>query len=195
MKTKATTPDTVAQVEDDFLSSMRISTDFLNSEIGVKRILLTVPVRKPGKAEFVRVHPTLHIDLLALELREEREIYFAVTALGAELSEFVVPVRLRLCVTRQGTAFLWPLRLSMNQGRANPWHDSAIEAAALAETNWMRVSADMALGAYAPAIARADLGEPQWPSEPWPEVIKIALKGRVIDSLDHAVVRQLLGLT
>ena len=191
-----TTPTTApVQVEDDFLSSMRISTDFLSSEIGVKRILLTVPVRKPSKAEFVRVHPELHIDLLAIELKEERETYFAVPALGAELSEFVTPVRLRLAVTRQKTAFLWPLKLPMNQGRANPWHDSAIEAAALAESNWMRVAADMSLGAYQPAIARADLGEPQWPSELWPEIVRIALKGKVIDSLDHAVVRQLLGLT
>ena len=195
MKTTPTTATATAQVEDDFLSSMRISTDFLNSEIGVKRILLTVPVRKPGKAEFVRVHPTLHIDLLAIELKEERETYFAVPALGAELSEFVAPVRLRLAVTRQKTAFLWPLKLPMNQGRANPWHDSAIEAAALAESNWMRVAADLGLGAYQPAVARADLGEPQWPTEPWSEIVRIALKGKVIDSLDHAVVRQLLGLT
>jgi hypothetical protein len=195
MKTKTATADTATQVEDDFLSSMRISTDYLNSEVGVKRILLTVPVRKPGKAEFIRVHPELHIDLLAIELKEERETYFAVPALGAELSEFVAPVRLRLAVTRQKTAFLWPLKLPMNQGRVNPWHDSAIEAAALGETNWMRVSADMGLGAYQPAVARADLGEPQWPSEPWSEIVRIALKGKVIDSLDHAVVRQLLGLT
>jgi hypothetical protein len=193
METKPTTATT--QVEDAFLSSMRISTDYLASEIGVKRILLTVPVRKPNKSEFVRVHPELHIDLLALELKEERETYFLTPALGAELSEFVAPVRLRLAVTRQKVALLWPLRLPMNQGRANPWHDSAMEAAALAESNWMRVAADMSLGGYVPSVALADLGEPQWPSEPWPEIIKIALKGRVIDDLDHAVVRQLLGLT
>jgi hypothetical protein len=189
-----TTAPTVAQAQDDFLASIRISTDFLDTEVGVKRVLLTVPVRKPGKAEFVRVHPELHIDLLAIELKEERETYFALPALGAELSEFVVPVRLRLAVTRQKTAFLWPLRLPMSQGRSNPWHDSALEAAALAESRWTRVAADMSLGAYQPAVALADLGEPQWPAEPWAEIVKIALRGKVIDTLDHAVVRQLLGM-
>jgi len=188
-------PKITNQTEDAFLDSLRINTDYLTSEIGVKRILQIVPVRKPGKTEFVRVHPELHIDLLAIELKEDRETYFALPAIRGELSEFVSPVRLRLCVTRQKTAFLWPLKLPMNQGRTNPWHDSAIEAAALAESNWMRVSADMSLGAYQPAIALADLGEPQWPTEPWSEIVKIALKGKVIDSLDHAVVRQLLGLT
>ena len=189
-----TTAPTVAQAQDDFLASIRISTDFLDTEVGVKRVLLTVPVRKPGKAEFVRVHPELHIDLLAIELKEERETYFALPALGAELSEFVVPVRLRLAVTRQKTAFLWPLRLPMSQGRSNPWHDSALEAAALAETRWARVAADMSLGAYQPAVALADLGEPQWPAEPWAEIVKLALRGKVIDTLDHAVVRQLIGM-
>ena len=39
----------------------------------------------------------------------------------------------------------------------------------------------------------ADLGEPKWPEESWPEVMKVALRDRLIDSTDHAVVRELLG--
>ena len=60
----------------DDLESLKLSQDFV-ANAGVKRILQTVPVRKPNPQEFVRVHP----DRLAsappplIELQEDREIY------------------------------------------------------------------------------------------------------------------------
>jgi hypothetical protein len=50
-----------------------------------------------------------------------------------------------------------------------------------------------ALGAYQAYEAIADLGDPKWPVEPWATVVKVALRDRMIDSEDHAVIRELLG--
>ena len=188
-----TMPDAPAVEEDAFLASLRIDQSYNGSSVGVKRLLITVPIRKPGKTEFVRVHPDFWIDCFALELKIEREFYFVPSALAQILAEFVEPVRLRLCVTRQGTASLWPVKLPKDDRRPNSWHTSAAEGAALAEKKWTRLTADMQLGAYQPFVATADLGEPKWPEESWPEVMKVALRDRLIDSTDHAVVRELLG--
>jgi hypothetical protein len=38
------------------LSAFRLSQDFA-ADLGVKKLLLKVPVRKPGRQEFFRVHP------------------------------------------------------------------------------------------------------------------------------------------
>jgi hypothetical protein len=179
--------------EDEFLTSLRINQSFTDATYGARKLLMTVPVRKPMKTEFFRVHHEHWIDCHLVELRQERELYFALPEVAPLIAEFVEPVRLRLCITRQGTPFLWPLRLPKDDRRGNTWHQSALEAAALAEKNWVRIVADMGLGAYQPFVADKDLGDPKWPEEPWADIVKIALKKSVIDSEDHPVVQQLLG--
>src|SRR5262245_20195580 len=57
-------------------AKLRLSQDF-TAELGVQKVLTTVPVRKPDKTWFVRVHPSVDYRMPAavLELKEEREIY------------------------------------------------------------------------------------------------------------------------
>lgn len=181
------------QPEDNFLAGLRIDQSYSEAAVGVRKVLLTVPVRKPNRDEFIRVHVEHLVDLYMVELKTEREIYFAKHDVAQLLSEFVEPVRLRLCVSRQGVAFLWPIKLPKDDRRADSWRTSAAEAAGLAERQWIRLSADMHLGAYQTFAAVADLGEPRWPTEPWAEVLRIALRDRIIDAEDHAVARQVLG--
>lgn len=181
------------QAEDDFLSGLRIDTSFGDTPFGVRKPLLTVPIRKPGKAQFFRVHPDHHIDLFAVELKEERETYFARGREIADmLSEFIEPVRLRLVVTRQGDAMLWPVKLPREDKRRDEWRRSAGEIAGLAERKWIRLSSNMTLGCYEAFEALADLGDPRWPAESWTQILKVALRDCVIDGEDHPVVRQLL---
>ena len=133
--------------EDDFLTSLRIDQSYTEAAVGVRKVLGTVPVRKPGKTDFFRVHPSHSLDCFAIELKEEREVYFITPALAPLVVEFCEPVRLRLCVTRQGTAFLWPIKLPKEDRRVDEWRKSAAEAAHLAEAKWIRLAGDMHLGA------------------------------------------------
>lgn len=181
------------KTEDDFLAGLRIDQSYSEAGVGVRKVLLTVPVRKPNRDEFFRTHPEHFIDLYMVELKTEREVYFAKPEVAPILSEFVEPVRLRLCVSRQGVAFLWPIKLPKDDRRADNWRTSAAEAAGISERRWIRLTADMHLGAYQTFAAVTDLGDPRWPTEAWGEVVRIALRDRVIDAEDHAVVRQLLG--
>jgi len=73
------------------------------------------------------------------------------------------------------------------------WRRSAVDAAIMAESTWIRMAADMHSGGYQTFQAVAELGAPEWPKEPWGEILAVGLRDRRIESEDHAVIRQLLG--
>jgi hypothetical protein len=176
------------------LERLRVSQNFADA-IGVKRALLTVPVKKPDRQWFVRVHPSerYRLPVLVLELRDEREIYLVDPALGPELMNEVVTVQLSTAINRQGIVFLWPVRLSQEKGRVNEWNRSALAAAELATKRWVRVSSNMSLGAYDVHFAEDTLDEPEWPEVEFKELLTIAFKHRFIDTSEHEVLRQLRG--
>ncbi len=183
------------QDNDPFdLSRLRVSQDFAQT-LGVRKLLTTVPVRKPNRQEFIRVRPgeDYRLETVILELKEDRESYLIEPNLWSELpGELVVKV-LFTCINRQGVLTLWPVRMPGEDGRQDPWNASALEAADLARKRWVRVVANMSLGAYDVFEASGNLPEPEWPELTLQEILKIAFKGRYITELDHPVVRRLRG--
>ena len=131
------------------LERFRLSQDFA-IKVGVKKAIITVPVRKPDRQWFVRVHPdpAWRLDTAVLELKDERETYLVDPDLCSELPGELVPKVLFTAINRQGVVFVWPVRLPGDDGRCNAWNSSALEAANLATTGWVRVAANMSLGAY-----------------------------------------------
>jgi hypothetical protein len=176
------------------LDGLRISQDFAVS-VGVKKALLTVPVRKPAKEWFIRTHPKLRIETCVLELKEDRETYLVAPALWPELASESTfgPRALFAGMNRQNVLFVWPIRLPGPDGKIDDWNRSALEAASMAESRWVRVASNMALGAYDVFEATAAWPEPEWPNLPLNEVLRTAFKGRVIDAFDHPKLRQLRG--
>ena len=67
------------------LSKLRLDQNFADT-VGVKKLLRTVPVKRPGKQDCVRVHPELRLVSAALvELKDDREIYLVMPELVPEL--------------------------------------------------------------------------------------------------------------
>ena len=179
--------------DDGFLSSIRIDHVQNLDAIGVKKLLTTVPVRKPIKTEWVRVHPEHHLDCYILEMKAEREIYVVSQLVASQTPEFVTRVRLRLALSKVGVIFIWPLRQAGDARRSDHWQSSAEEAASQATQNWVQVRSNMHLGAYETRIPTGDFGDPCWPDEDWETILRIGLRGRHIPDLDHPVVCELLG--
>ena len=126
-------------VEDPFdLDNLRVNQNF-GDTVGVKKLLTTVPVRKPGKQEFVRVHPdpTYREILPLIDLKEDREVYVVTKRMISALAGEIIPYTLFTSITRQGVVFLWPVRLPSSDGRVIEWHRSAAEAAGRAMTKWI----------------------------------------------------------
>jgi hypothetical protein len=177
------------------IEALRLDQDFA-SATGVKKLVLTVPVRKPDKTWWVRTHPDPGYRLATglLDLREDRESYLVARPLWAALGgePAFTPHVLVLAVNRQNVPFLWPLRLPGDDGRSSDWHRSAIEAAATAEGAWTRVYADMSLGAYRVEVSTLQ-APPAWPELTMNELIRVAFKETLIDRLDHPALRRLRG--
>lgn len=195
--TAAATPEPAAPDPFD-PAALRLSGDAL-AGLGVKKALLSVPVRKPDKSWFVRVHPddAYSLNTAVIELKGDRgcETYLVVPALWPELAGEGTFKRMALftAVNRQGVPFLWPCRLPGADSREDGWMETALAAAAMAKSGWVRVSANMALGAYDVHQATGDLPDPEWPDAPFRELLKTAFKGKLIDTRDHSVLRHLRG--
>jgi hypothetical protein len=176
-------------------ASLRLDQDFA-STIGVKKVLTTVPCRKPNRHEFVRVRPGVdwRLETGIFEDKTNREIYLVQRDLWPELANEVYGACLFLAINRQGDVFLWPAKLPGADGRSNTWNDSALEAARLAETRWIRVASNTRAGLYDTYEAAGDLSEPEWPELSFRDILALSFKGRFIDSADHPVIKALRGL-
>ena len=110
-----------------------------------------MPVRKPNNQDFVRVHSdeAYRLNSAIIELKDDREIYLVLPHVAHQLPGECSPVTLYTAINRQGVVFLWPVKLPTPDGKVLEWHRSAAEAAERAMGCWLRVKADMALGAYA----------------------------------------------
>jgi hypothetical protein len=176
------------------LSKLRLSQDFAE-KVGAKKARIIIPVRKPSRQEFIRVHPddSMRLETAVLELKEDRETYLVDPALWSELPGEVVPKVLFVTMNRQGVLTLWPIRLPGADGRHDAWNQSALEAARMAMKAWIRLAANMSLGGYEVYQATGDLPEPEWPELSFQEILEIGFKGKLISDLNHPAIRRLRG--
>jgi hypothetical protein len=180
----------------DDLSALRLDQSYADT-VGVKKLLTTVPVRKPNRQDFVRVHPDPMYRLTPaaiIEVKEDREVYLVTPNMAQALPGEFSTVTLFTAINRQGTLFLWPVKQRGPDGKHNEWHRSAAEAAERATKKWVRVTASMSLGAYEIFEASGDLPEPVWPDFSFQEILKIAFREHIVDRADHPLVQRLLGV-
>jgi hypothetical protein len=176
-------------------NSLRLEQNFAET-VGVKKLLTTVPVRKPNKQDFVRVHPDPAYRLTPaaiIELKEDREVYLVRPAMAPELPGEFAPATLFLTTNRQNVLHLWPVKLPGPDGKHNEWHRSAAEAAERAMDRWVRITANLSLGAYEISQATGELPQPTWPDFPFAEILEIAFRGHIVDRADHPLIRRLRG--
>jgi len=184
------------EVDPFDLASLRLSQDFA-SAVGVKKLITTIPVKKPSKEWFVRTHssPDYRLQTAVVELKEDRETYLVAPDLwpGLASDPTFSPRLLVTAINRQGVLFIWPIRLPGADGKIDEWSRSALDAADEAKTRWVRVTANMSLGAYEVAVASGLEDEPEWPDLPFQQIIKIAFRDKLIADWSHPVLQRLRG--
>jgi hypothetical protein len=177
------------------LDALRLSPEAA-SVVGASEVLSHVPIRKPNRHEFVRtpLDPAMWFSTGIFEDKEERETFFVTPAMRGGVGGRDKPVLLVPAMTRQNVMLLWPLKLPTEGQRHNDWVETARQAAELAKSKWVRLAADMSLGGYRIYVVEGELSEPVWPYKPLNEIMQIAFRDRVVDSVEHPVVRRLRGL-
>ncbi len=173
------------------------------SMVTAKRLLLTLPVRRPGKEAFVRVHPdpAYRLETNLIELKESgkskdsfrAEYHLVDPSLWADLTNEVCfgPRLLTLAVTRQNDLFLWVSRLVGRDGGQDGWITSDLEAIAKAEKQWVRVTPGSE--GYDVIPGTGITAEPQFPDMPFADMLRVAFKDKYIASWDHPVLQRLRG--
>jgi hypothetical protein len=176
-------------------AALRLDPSYAES-VGVRRLLTTVPARKPNKQDFFRVHPDPLYRLTPaaiVELKDDHEIYLIAPTIAQQLPGEFVPATLHTAINRQGVLFVWPLKLPNPDGKQNDWNRSATEAAEIAMNRWSRLKSNMSLGAYELFEATGDLSDPEWPELAFPEILKLAFRNYYVDRTDHPLIKRLRG--
>lgn len=179
------------------LASLNLGASYVDDGIKVKRKLLTMPMGSPDKRQFFRA---FREDQAFIARIYERPVpgelkpvpYFVAPTLhgDASLSRVLKTVKLVRCVYYDTHApFLWAISIGQ---RDNAWSRTALDIVAAAEESYVRCVPDGRNG-YAIEYPEQSLGEPVWPELSRPEWFDLAFKGRVVDSFDHEVLRELRG--
>lgn len=161
----------------------------------------TITVGKPNDDTFVRTSnkPDEWAVFDFIELKSDKKLYLLtpevveeIQALNEERAQVMIKTakkRLIFSVTRQLVPFLWPVTILDGD---NDWIESANTCAAAAKENWVRVVSNTAAGRY-DYVTSPSVDEPKWPAMSYEEAVLKAFGGKVIDSMDHDVIQQLLG--
>jgi hypothetical protein len=161
----------------------------------VKLQILKVAIRKPNKHEFIRVRPgdEWKCKVLTYKTGDVDELFVVAPAMLSALQQLTTPTQLHTAITQDGIVFLLPVTLPSSDGKPNSWNDTKAAAVQNAELNWVRIVANQARKAYDINLPVNPKPDPEWPDYSFDELLKLAFKGNVIDSIDHPVVKKILG--
>ena len=165
----------------------------------VVRKIIQVPVKKPNNQKYFRVLPGSDWEVVVpvLELKEESEFYLVHPSVLPYIQEETKMVKLHLACYTDGTPFLIPVPLPPDgdYSKWNSWHRSLAEVVKAAQDNWVRSTADRASGGYKLRVASGDFTCPSLPEDMiLDSFVMLGFKDRIIDSVEHPVVKKLLGL-
>jgi hypothetical protein len=169
-----------------------------DADLGVRELLVSVPYRKPSKETFFRVNPDPAFRCVGglIELKDdETESYWVDRALWSHLADEPTFGRRQVftCVSRQGLVFLWGCRLPGPDGKSPPWVTIPLEAAKAAESRWVKLFWDQQQKQHRIKVSDHLTDEPTWPDLPFPELLRLAFRDRVVTTLDHPVLQRLRG--
>jgi hypothetical protein len=181
------------------LAALRLPPSF-EQDAGVRTQLTTVPIRKPHREEWVRVHPdSEYRDKFAMiHLKTGREFYLVNPSLRDTLRDELTFVTIYTVINKAGVVYLWPCRDPIEgHRRGDAWALSAHAAAEAAMKRLVRIKANMELGAYEFAYTESPIpdADPVWPDKTLFELIQIGFvkTGMYVADLNHPVIKELRG--
>ncbi len=180
--------------------SVKLSPTFVAGMM-VEKLITTIPIRKPNAYEFFRIRDDSEwtFSLYLLDLNEgDEEKYIVAPELISDVMDIgrLKPVMIYTLITHTHKIFfLSDVPLPDQDGKDNGYNRTRRESYAIGTKKWVRIKANKALGAYEISLAKGELPEPKWPKEPKTikDALNIAFKNKIIDSIDHPVLKQLRG--
>lgn len=192
----ATPPETQEKKEKTQLSGFNLE-EFkakpIDPSLTRKKMILTIPVGKPNKQYFFRVHPSLEFHAYILVWEEDRTQYLVHPTIAGLIPNQVKYMILHVAIYSTGTPFLLPVPQPDSEGRWNNWHQTLSEAVIKSKKKWVRLEPDRTAQGYNTWEAEANYGEPEWPDLTMQQYLEIAFKNTQIINEDHPKIKQLFG--
>lgn len=142
---------------------------------------------KPETGQFFRIHPETRADVRLLKLKHgvKEECYIVSKAMASKL-DYVKTFTVFLGAYSDGTNFLWPVGTD-----SNSWVSSARRIIGRAETEWVRLVSNLAVGNYKERYAPNHIQEPEWnglDAKPITELLMLALdENNFITDMSHPI--------
>jgi hypothetical protein len=198
-QTESSPPASADQVINPYDPATYKVPQSLAAAAGVEKHLVELPVRAPDKTWWVRRHPEEEYSRKSyfIILKEEQEVYLVLPHLWKHLvgEPTFKPMRLYLSVTMQGKLFLWSVKIPADETKEPAkWMRAPLDAVRRAKDKWTHIYWNEETRQHDVETGDSEV-QPQWPDRPMPELMELAFKGFVIDSLDHPVIRRLRGKT
>jgi hypothetical protein len=135
------------------LVSARSSVGSEVDESKTRAVQGAIRVRKPNKAEFVRVHPSRdqwaiggRVIEVNTDMSSETYILLGQWALPNAIADVEKSVNLYRSMNHQGVEFIW--KVKGGSGPDADWNESALEAVRLATEEWVKVKANVGAHCY-----------------------------------------------
>jgi hypothetical protein len=169
----------------------------LAAAAGVKKHLVELAVTAPDKTWWVRRHPDDAYSRRSwfIVLKDERETYLVLPDLWKSLAGEATfkLMALYLAMTMQGKPFLWSVKIPADDTREPAkWMRAPLQAVRLAKDNWTRISWNEETRQHDVVTVESGV-EPEWPNLSMPQLMELAFKGFIVDTLEHPVIRRLRG--
>ncbi|MDQ8191572.1 hypothetical protein [Roseibacillus persicicus] len=177
---------------DDLAALARPVDEIIPSE----KVLTSLPMRKPKRDEWVRQHPEFTARVHIYESTEDRSLYVILPKCLEPLADVSKYVEMSLTMNSKGAPFIWPVPIPTER-RAHQAHIDAFAAAIQARKEWIRTT--WTGNEYETVRRKSAMPEPTWPAEITSpgEMLRFAAKSgslEVIDSMDHPVIKEFLGI-
>jgi hypothetical protein len=164
----------------------------------VERVLTDLPVEKPDREAWFRVHPEYVKDAYVIELKSEGGRFYLLSDEVAQdlcdRGEATLQRRLfYLAITRKARLFLWGVRVPLDEDKPPlSWMKPPLEAARLAKTAWVRMAWSEGQKKQVVDVSKvADV--PRWPDRSFRDLVALAFEGFYIDTPDHPKLKEVRG--
>jgi hypothetical protein len=190
-------PSNAATVDPFDPMNLGISTDYAAS-INAKASSKPFELRKPNDQEFFRTSPRKNHRLPVGSITDKQDmgkLYIVPSVLLEEVTakfpKAVRGVELVLAQTLAGAWLVWPVPLAEDRG--GKWNSTQRAGSEQGKTRWTNMTSGR--GQY-DVITVNNPQEVDWDSVPsFRDVLQQACSERLIDSLEHALLRKLRGET
>ena len=176
------------------LDSIAVDQDFA-AMAAVKADSSAPPIRKPGNQLWFCPHPDQKFWKSFLTITDKLDsdaIYVLNRTLAEGLHGEYVTTLFVPCITPQEEFFIWPIKLPDSEGRIDSWNASKLEHALAGAGKWMRLRSNQFAGGYDKLSQSKQSPPPTWPDDIL-DLLKRGVTRTYIESLDHPLIKRLLG--